>query len=42
MLAPVAGMVVMGVVQTVLALSTISPTLSEQFSALVNLASSPT
>jgi putrescine:ornithine antiporter len=38
MLAPVAGMIVMGVVQTLLALSTISPTLSEQFSALVNLA----
>ena len=36
--APVAGMVVMGIVQTVMALSTISPSLSEQFSALVNLA----
>src|SRR3954468_14953803 len=36
--APVAGMVVLGAVQTLLALSTISPTLSEQFSALVNLA----
>jgi putrescine:ornithine antiporter len=36
--APVAGMIVMGVVQTAMALSTISPTLSEQFSALVNLA----
>ena len=36
--APVVGMIVLGVVQTVLALSTISPTLSEQFSALVNLA----
>jgi len=36
--APVAGMLVMGVVQSLLALSTISPTLSEQFSALVNLA----
>src|SRR3954469_23908809 len=36
--APVAGMVIMGVVQTVMALSTISPSLSEQFSALVNLA----
>src|SRR5687767_2419191 len=36
--APVAGMIVLGVVQTLLALSTISPTLSEQFSALVNLA----
>ena len=31
-------MVVMGVVQTLMALMTISPTLSEQFSALVNLA----
>jgi putrescine:ornithine antiporter len=36
--APVAGMVIMGVVQTLMALSTISPTLSQQFSALVNLA----
>jgi putrescine:ornithine antiporter len=36
--APVAGMIIMGVVQTAMALSTISPTLSEQFSALVNLA----
>ncbi len=36
--APVTGMIVLGVVQTVLALSTISPTLGEQFSALVNLA----
>ncbi len=36
--APVMGMVVLGVLQTLLALSTISPTLSEQFSALVNLA----
>jgi len=36
--APVAGMVVMGVVQSVMALSTMSPNLSEQFSALVNLA----
>jgi len=36
--APVTGMIVLGVVQTVLALSTFSPTLSEQFSALVNLA----
>ena len=36
--APVAGMVIMGVVQTVMALSTISPSLSEQFGALVNLA----
>lgn len=32
------GMLVMGVVQTLLALSTISPSLSEQFGALVNLA----
>jgi putrescine:ornithine antiporter len=36
--APLAGMIVMAIVQSVLALSTISPTLSEQFSALVNLA----
>jgi putrescine:ornithine antiporter len=36
--APVMGMIVMGIVQTLMALSTISPTLSEQFSALVNLA----
>src|SRR6185369_7065833 len=36
--APITGMIVLGVVQTVLALSTISPSLSEQFSALVNLA----
>jgi putrescine:ornithine antiporter len=36
--APIAGMVVMGIVQSVMALSTISPNLSEQFAALVNLA----
>jgi putrescine:ornithine antiporter len=36
--APITGMIVLGIVQTLLALSTISPTLSEQFSALVNLA----
>lgn len=36
--APIVGMTVLGVVQTILALSTISPTLSEQFGALVNLA----
>ena len=36
--APVTGMVVLGVVQSLLALSTISPSLSEQFAALVNLA----
>jgi putrescine:ornithine antiporter len=36
--APVAGMIIMGVVQTALALMTISPSLSEQFGALVNLA----
>src|SRR6185503_13476224 len=36
--APVGGMIVLGIVQSVLALSTISPSLSEQFSALVNLA----
>jgi len=36
--APITGMIILGVVQTLLALSTISPTLSEQFSSLVNLA----
>jgi putrescine:ornithine antiporter len=36
--APIVGMVVMGVVQTLLALSTISPSLSEQFSVLISLA----
>jgi putrescine:ornithine antiporter len=36
--APVAGMLAMGVVQSVMALTTISPSLTEQFSALVNLA----
>ena len=36
--APVVGMIILGIVQTLLALMTISPTLSEQFSALVNLA----
>jgi putrescine:ornithine antiporter len=36
--APVLGMVIMAVVQTLMALTTISPTLSEQFSVLVNLA----
>ncbi|HTG53565.1 MAG TPA: putrescine-ornithine antiporter [Gemmatimonadaceae bacterium] len=36
--APIVGMVVLGVVQSVLALSTISPSLSEQFGVLVNLA----
>jgi putrescine:ornithine antiporter len=36
--APVAGMLVLGVVQTLLALSTISPSLSKQFGVLVNLA----
>lgn len=35
--APVTGMIVLGIVQTGLAFSTISPTLNEQFSALVNL-----
>jgi len=37
--APIAGMVIMGVVQSLMALMTISPNLNEQFSALVNLAS---
>ena len=36
--APVVGMIVLGVVQSGLALSTISPSLSEQFGKLVNLA----
>jgi putrescine:ornithine antiporter len=36
--APITGMIVLGVVQSLLALSTISPSLSEQFSVLVNLA----
>jgi putrescine:ornithine antiporter len=36
--APIAGMIVMGIVQSVMALSTISPDLSKQFAALVNLA----
>jgi len=36
--APIIGMIIMGVVQTLMALSTISPNLSEQFAALVNLA----
>jgi putrescine:ornithine antiporter len=36
--APIAGMLILGVVQTLLALSTISPSLGKQFSKLVNLA----
>ncbi|MDQ6436574.1 putrescine-ornithine antiporter [Mesorhizobium sp. LHD-90] len=36
--APITGMIVLGIVQSLLALMTISPTLSEQFAALVNLA----
>jgi putrescine:ornithine antiporter len=36
--APIVGMVIMGVVQSLMALMTISPSLSEQFNALVNLA----
>ncbi len=36
--APITGMIILGVVQTLLALTTISPSLSEQFSVLVNLA----
>jgi len=36
--APVAGMVIMGIVQSVMALSTVSPNLNEQFGKLVNLA----
>ncbi|MHA6203687.1 putrescine-ornithine antiporter [Dyella soli] len=38
MTAPVLGMIIMGVVQTLLAFSTASPSLSKQFSVLVNLA----
>src|SRR5436190_20235565 len=36
--APITGMIVLGVVKSLMALSTISPSLSEQFSALVSLA----
>jgi putrescine:ornithine antiporter len=36
--APIVGMVVMGVVQSLMALSTMSPDLSAQFGKLVNLA----
>ncbi len=36
--APIAGMLIMGGVQSLMALSTMSPNLSEQFAALVNLA----
>lgn len=36
--APIAGMIVMGIVQSLMALMTISPSLSEQFSVLLNLA----
>jgi putrescine:ornithine antiporter len=36
--APIAGMLIMGIVQSLMALSTMSPNLSEQFAALVNLA----
>ena len=36
--APITGMIIMGVVQTLLALMTISPDLASQFGALVNLA----
>ena len=36
--APIVGMVIMGVVQSLMALMTISPDLNQQFSALVNLA----
>src|SRR5262249_56679564 len=36
--APVTGMIVLGIVQSGLALMTISPSLSEQFGKLVNLA----
>jgi len=36
--APVAGMIIMAIVQSAMALCTISPSLNEQFSVLVNLA----
>ncbi|EUC12441.1 putrescine-ornithine antiporter [Paraburkholderia hospita] len=36
--APIPGMIIMGIVQSLMALSTISPNLAEQFAALVNLA----
>lgn len=36
--APITGMIILGVVQSLMALSTISPSLNEQFQALVNLA----
>ena len=36
--APVKGMLILGVIQTLLGLSTISPSLNEQFEVLVNLA----
>jgi putrescine:ornithine antiporter len=36
--APIAGMVVMGIVQSVMALTTMSPSLSQQFGVLVSLA----
>jgi len=36
--APITGMIIVGVIQSLMALSTISPNLSEQFGALVSLA----
>jgi putrescine:ornithine antiporter len=39
---PITGMIVLGIVQSLLALSTISPTLSKQFTALGILRSSQT
>jgi putrescine:ornithine antiporter len=36
--APAAGMIIMAIVQSVMALSTLSPSLNDQFSVLVNLA----
>jgi len=35
--APIIGMIVLGIVQSLMALSTVSPTLSEQFEAVANL-----
>jgi putrescine:ornithine antiporter len=36
--APITGMIIMGIVQSIMALTTISPSLSDQFGVLVNLA----
>ncbi|MXC54388.1 amino acid permease, partial [Escherichia coli] len=36
--APITGMIILGVAQTILSLMTISPSLNNQFNSLVNLA----